>query len=152
MLGCDELRGTRHRPLVGCSSSTYKGAGRPESHQRSWWIVYPQPTRGPEHCRPESSSVSGIWDEQGVSLVGGVCRLSMNNPPTALVGFRTNRGVSLVGGVCRLSMNNPPTALVGFVASEPDIFSGFSFGLSMNDPTTLFGGYPILTKWVCSKR
>src|SRR2546427_13287267 len=39
------------------------------------------------------------------------CRLSMNDPPTALVGFETGLRPA---PFCRLSMNNPPTALVGF--------------------------------------
>src|SRR6185295_4928760 len=60
---------------------------RPKSHQRSWW--------------------DSEKEDRGVV----VCRSSMNNPPTALVGFRKGgRGVA----VCRSSMNNPPTALVGF--------------------------------------
>ena len=39
-----------------------------------------------------------------------LCRLSMNDPPTALVGFQPGSSQPR----CRLSMNDPPTALVGF--------------------------------------
>jgi hypothetical protein len=41
--------------------------------------------------------------------------LSMNDPPTALVGF----GEARVGLFCRLSMNKPPTALVGWSLDIP---------------------------------
>ncbi len=41
-------------------------------------------------------------------------RLSMNDPPTALVGFGTGSRQPR----CRLSMNDPPTALVGFRRSS----------------------------------
>jgi hypothetical protein len=72
----------------------------PESHQRSWWIVHTRPTRKtsahssgipPTHTRPKAeyerstNCVGGIRHPRPVS----VCRLSMNDPPTALVGFGT---------------------------------------------------------------
>src|SRR5262249_39770011 len=40
----------------------------------------------------------------------------MNDPPTAVVGFRKQRARRAVR--CRLSMNHPPTALVGFRTSH----------------------------------
>jgi hypothetical protein len=45
------------------------------------------------------------------------CRPSMNDPPTALVGFRETEPA---GRFCRLSMNDPPTALVGFGKPRSD--------------------------------
>jgi hypothetical protein len=59
--------------LVVRSYSGYTGAlgGGPEFHQRSWWFVHIQ--HGSD--QPESESERRV-------------RLAMNNPPTALVGFK----------------------------------------------------------------
>src|SRR2546426_427441 len=78
----------------------------PKSHQRSWWIVHTQPT-----CDILfSNSANAAWVcsqlpsrgrnivQESTNFVGGIrdrvcaqpfCRPSMNNPPTALVGFGT---------------------------------------------------------------
>ena len=69
--------------------------------------------------RADDRAVEGFSEESR--------RLSMNNPPTALVGFGT--GARQRPG--RLSMNNPPTALVGF--GTPPVVP---CRLSMNDPPT----------------
>jgi hypothetical protein len=82
--------------LVDCSYPAYTkeaAAARPESHQRSWWIGHTQP----------NSAV-------GFTLRLIKVRLDMNNPPTALVGFRTRAQCLLR----RPIVNDPPTALVGF--------------------------------------
>jgi hypothetical protein len=53
------------------------------------------------------------------------CRLSMNNPPTALVGL--GKAVLPSTSRCRLSMNDPPTALVGFgLFAQPLPWVGFA--------------------------
>jgi hypothetical protein len=67
---------------------------RSESHQRSWWIVHTQPN-------------SGV----GFTLRLITTRLDLNNPPTALVGFKTRAQCLL----SRPIMKDPQTALVGFV-------------------------------------
>ena len=73
-----------------------------ESHQRSWWFVHTQPNSPLEFTlRP--------------------IKADMNDPPTALVGFRAPRQVP-----CRLSMNEPPTALVGFKEHARDWNRGSS--------------------------
>jgi hypothetical protein len=74
------------------------------SHQRSWWIVHTQPTKTAAAGLPESRHL-----HIGMREVSRTLRLSMNDPPTALVGFQESPAAE-----CRLSMNDPPTALVGF--------------------------------------
>jgi hypothetical protein len=56
----------------------------PESHQRSWWIVHTQPTKQQPHASPNPPTAS---PEFGKQAGAPLCRLSMNDPPTALVGF-----------------------------------------------------------------
>ena len=89
----------------------------PESHQRSWWIVHTQPIRTgaaspvfPESHQPSWWIVHTRAIRRQAGKMATPIRLSMNNPPTALVGFGDACGRLF----CRLSMNNPPTALVGF--------------------------------------
>ncbi len=61
-----------------------------------------------------TNCVGGIREKRAGFCSAGGCRPSINNPPTALVGFeRSERGFSIARG-CRPSINNPPTALVGF--------------------------------------
>jgi hypothetical protein len=60
-----------------------------------------------------------------------VCRLSINDPPTALVGFAGPKRV-----LCRLSMNDPPTALVGFAGPKRVLCR-----LTMKDPPTALVGF-----------
>ena len=70
--------------LVDRSNSACEGrraTSFPESHQRSWWIVHSQPTKGerfPHQLR---------WWDLPKATSRCPLRLSMNNPPTALVGF-----------------------------------------------------------------
>ena len=104
-----------------------------KSHQRSWWIVHTQPTTrrdGSTAFLNPTNAVGGLsilnlhrasgtlfrtshqcswWVRK--NLIACVHRLSMNVPPTALVGFGKRRGPAARR---RLSMNDPPTALVGF--------------------------------------
>src|SRR5258707_319093 len=99
------LHGLEQRPpfsripptqLVDCSYSAYTDWSSvprfSESHQPSWWIGHTRAIR------------------RLAGKMANPVRLSMNNPPTALVGFGDACGRLF----CRLSMNNPPTALVGF--------------------------------------
>src|SRR5205809_8063961 len=55
--------------------------GFPKSHQRSWWIVHTLPT--PEAKASDEQFPSAL--ELAIAELCGL-RLSMNNPPTALVG------------------------------------------------------------------
>jgi hypothetical protein len=59
-----------------------------------------------------------------------VRRLSLNDPPTALVGFRKTRSHRHL--VCRLSLNDPPTALVGVRKTRSH--RHLVCRLSLNDP------------------
>ncbi len=65
----------------------------------------------------------------------------MNNPPTALVGFKRRQfGIqekAICGRDCRLSMNNPPTALVGFKRKRIGLFVAAAAGCVKNPPTVL---------------
>src|SRR5215831_14497839 len=56
------------------------------------------------------------WDFEKKRRGAAVRRsLSMNDPPTALVGFAVPREYAQSWpAICRLSMKDPPTALVGF--------------------------------------
>jgi hypothetical protein len=117
--------------LVNCSYSAYTketAATRPESHQRSWWIVHIRPTqkRLPPLVPNPTNAVGGLFifdlhpeshgtvpvfpfsraalaaaraarekeNTQEKRVVAFPGRLSMNDPPTALVGFRTPGSVS----------------------------------------------------------
>src|SRR5262249_43255165 len=100
--------------LVDRSRSTYtSGPARPvcfefqssKSHQRSWWIVHAQPTKG------------RAWSARA-------CRLSLNNPPTALVGF----------GKCSLSTFSAATTHpLGIIPLQLDIYSRESPQLQLSD-------------------
>jgi hypothetical protein len=61
-----------------------------------------------------------------------VCRLGMNDPPTAVGGI-PNR---LARRLCRLGMNHPPTAVGGI----PNRLAGRLCRLGMNHPPTAVGG------------
>ena len=121
------------RQWVDSSSSTYKEracADAPESHPRQWVdsssstykrrrrrSLFPLSQRAGERVGGEAFSASKTELEQSTNFVGGIwdvaaalCRLSMNNPPTAVGGIWGQR----TGSLRRLSMNNPPTSLVGF--------------------------------------
>src|SRR5882724_8275299 len=83
------------------------------SHQRSWWIVHTQPT--PDAARPRlanpTNAVGGLFisacQRDRPTLIRNPtdlqarpnrdCRLSMNDPPTALVGFQRDAALFLVG-------------------------------------------------------
>src|SRR5438128_1768864 len=101
--------------LVDRSYSAYgKGPrlGFPKSHQRSWWIVHTLSLLPRQ--KPSDEEFPSALELAIAELCG--LRLSMNNPPTALVGLGE---AEPAGRFCRLSMNNPPTALVGFGQAEP---------------------------------
>src|SRR5882724_12171100 len=85
--------------LVDRSYSAYTdgNAQLPESHQRSWWIVHTRPTRTGTRSSPNPTN----------ALVDCV-------PPSCNVAQATSSLESHVGRrFVRLSMNDPPTALVG---------------------------------------
>src|SRR2546425_11612563 len=58
------------------------------------------------------------WWDSGRRIPNGArpprCRLGMNNPPTAWVGFGEKDSEWSAAAESRLSMNDPPTGLVGF--------------------------------------
>src|SRR5258708_4353498 len=106
--------------LVVTSYSAYTketAVSRPESHQRSWWIV---------HTQPNSPA--------GLTLRLIKARLDMKNPPTALVGFGT-RAQCLFR---RPIMNDPPTALVEF---ELNLHAFIDFFSSLLDDASDAGGF-----------
>jgi hypothetical protein len=79
--------------LVVRSYSAYTketAATCPESHKRSWWIVHIQPTEiaaRPQLLSSLQSARSRGNDKRDRGWA--LCKLSMNDPPTALVGFHT---------------------------------------------------------------
>jgi hypothetical protein len=60
-----------------------------------------------------TNAVGGLFIYGLYGLQETKSRLGLNDPPTALVGFRGWAACS-----CRLGLNNPPTALVGFAAPK----------------------------------
>src|SRR5207253_78405 len=98
--------------LVDRSYSAYKGPSNapPKSHQRSWWIVHTQPTKA-----AASSAVSVVPSTQFGGIPNGVrqtfCKAGYERSTNGVGGI-SDRGVPRP--FCSLSMNDPPTALVGF--------------------------------------
>jgi len=84
--------------LVVRSYSAYPGAPArgPESHQRSWWIVHTRPTgktADPSGITPTQLVVhQRSWWDSETSVRPADCRLSINEPPTALVGLSSLPG------------------------------------------------------------
>ena len=96
--------------LVECSYSAYRRHWG-GLHERTWVSRIP-PTQLVD-C-----SYSAWLLSTGKDFTRRV-RLAMNDPPTALVGFK-----SALRLACRSSVNNPPTALVGLSARP---MAGFDF-------------------------